>query len=57
MHAPPILQDPPLVHDDIIPALKTTGIQRKIAPVQQPIKEKEQQPLQLEHPPMVFDSQ
>ena len=28
-----------------------------IAPVQYPIKEEGQQPLQLEHPPMVLDSQ
>ena len=57
MHAPPMLQDPPLVNDDIVPALKTAGVPRMVAPVQYPIKEEDQQPLQLEHPPMVLDSQ
>ena len=57
MNAPPMLQDPPLVINVFIPALKTAGIPRLTAPVQHPIKEEEQQPLQLKHPPMVFDSQ
>ena len=57
MHAPPMLQDPPLVTDDIVPALKTAGIPRMIASVQYPIKEEEQQPLQLEHPPIALYSQ
>ena len=52
MHAPPMLQDPPLVNDDIVPALKTAGVPRMIVSVQYPIKEEGQQPLQLEHPPM-----
>ena len=51
MNAPPILQDPPLASDDLIPAPHMT------APVQYPIKEEDQQPLQLKHPPMAFDSQ
>ena len=57
MNAPPMLQDPPLACDVIVPALKTAGIPRMIAPVQYPIKEEEQQTLQLEHPPMALDSQ
>ena len=57
MHAPPILPDSPLAIDAIVPALKTAGIPGMIAPVQQPIKEEGQQSLQLEHPPMVLDSQ
>ena len=57
MNAPPMLQDPPLPIDVLIPALKTAGIPRMIAPGQHPIKEEEQQPLQLKHPPIVFDSQ
>ena len=57
MNAPPMLQDPPLASDVLIPALKTAGVPRMIAPVQYPIKEEEQQPLQLKHPPMSLDSQ
>ena len=57
MNAPPMLQDPPLVSDVIVPALKTAGVPHIIAPVQYPIKEEGQQPLQLEHPPIVLDSQ
>ena len=57
MNAPPMLQDPHLVSDVIVPALKTAGVPRMIAPVQYPIKEEEHQPLQLEHPPMALDSQ
>ena len=43
MNAPPMLQDPPLVNDDIVPALKTAGVPRMIVAVQYPIKEEEQQ--------------
>ena len=57
MHAPQMLQDPPLVNDVIVPALQTAGVPRMIAPVQYQIKEEGQQPLQLEHPPMALDSQ
>ena len=57
MNAPPMLLDPPLASDVLVPALKTAGIPRMIGPVQYPIKEEEQQPLQLKHPPMVFYSQ
>ena len=57
MHALPMLQDLPLVNDDIVSTLKTAGIPRMIAPVQYPIKEEEQHTLQLEHPPMALDSQ
>ena len=57
MPAPPMLQDSPLVNDDIVSALKTAGVPRMIAPVQYQIKEEEHQPLQLEHPPMALDSQ
>ena len=58
MQAPPMLQDPPpLVNDDIVPALKTAGVPRMIVAVPYTIKEEEQQPLQLEHPPMALDSQ
>ena len=42
MNAPPMLQDPPLVSDDIVPVLKTAGVPRMIAPVQYPIKEEGQ---------------
>ena len=57
MHAPPMLQDPPLVTDDIVPALKTAGVPRMTVSVPYTIKEEEQQTLQLEHPPMSLDSQ
>ncbi len=57
MHAPPMLLDSPLVNDNIVPALKTAGVPRMIAPVQYQIKEEEHQPLQLEHPSMALDSQ
>ena len=57
MNAPPLLQDSPLASDVLIPALKTAGVSRMTVSVQQPIKEEEQQPLQLKHPPMVFEFQ
>ena len=28
MHAPPMLQDPPIITDNIVPALKTAGVSR-----------------------------
>ena len=51
MNAPPMLQDPPLASDVLVPALTTAGKPRKIAPVQYPTKEEQQQPLQLKHHP------
>ena len=52
-----MLQNPPLAIDVLIPALKTDGVPLMTIPVQHPIKEEEQQPLQLKQPLMVFDSQ
>ena len=57
MNAPPLLQDPPLAIDVVISALKTAGVSRMTVPIQQLIKEEEQQQLQLKHPLMVVDSQ
>ena len=51
MHAPPMLQDPPLASNVIVPALKTAGVPGMIVPAQHSIKEEEQQPLQLKQSP------
>ena len=40
-----------------MPSLKAAGVPRVIEPVQQPIKEDVQQPLQLEQPPMTVEIQ
>ena len=51
------LRKRPVSAEAVDTAIEHIEEKHMIAPIQYPIKDEEQQPLQLEHPPMALDSQ